>query len=301
MSTTDILIKNLAKTLTDVPEKRTKAYDTQAEVRRIEGNTAWVHIPGGVDETPVQLTTSAKKGDIVQVRVSGGRAWLYGNASAPPTDDTKANEADKKAGTAHVVAVEAKDTADVAEVKAVVAKETAESILVYDHSYVLQTIDNELWAVFTAAVYQGGKNIITRFPEDMFAWYIKSENSITGTTDKQFLNTGYQTQVKLKDCGYGSEVISIFSPNEDSELLSSDESNLTDSSNTNYTVRSSGESVRVRDLQTSTNLYDAEKIMVVGISDEHLITAETLYNYILSNLNNDFSVIYCGSATELVG
>lgn len=66
---------------------KTSGYDTQAEVVRVDGNTAWVHIPGGVDETPVALTIAAKEGDTVQVRVSGGAAWLVGNASAPPTDD----------------------------------------------------------------------------------------------------------------------------------------------------------------------------------------------------------------------
>lgn len=76
---------------------KTQGYDTQAEVRRVEGGTAWVHIPGGVDETPVKLTIDAKTGDTVQVRVSGGRAFLVGNATAPPTDNTVANEANSKA------------------------------------------------------------------------------------------------------------------------------------------------------------------------------------------------------------
>ena len=71
-------------------DRKTSAYDTQATIRRIEGNTAWVHIPGGVDETPVQMTINAKEGDQVQVRVSGGRAFLVGNATAPPTDDSYA-------------------------------------------------------------------------------------------------------------------------------------------------------------------------------------------------------------------
>lgn len=90
----NVLAKELAKA---IPSKsKTSPYDTQAVVKRIDGDIAWVHIPGGVDETPVQLTTNAKKGDIVQVRVSGGRAWLYGNSTNPPTDDTKANEVGKK-------------------------------------------------------------------------------------------------------------------------------------------------------------------------------------------------------------
>ena len=73
-------------------DRKTSAYDTQATIRRIEGNTAWVHIPGGVDETPVQMTINAKEGDQVQVRVSGGRAFLVGNATAPPTDDSYARQ-----------------------------------------------------------------------------------------------------------------------------------------------------------------------------------------------------------------
>lgn len=94
------IAKDFANTLRNTNTKKPTPYDTQAEVRRVDGDTAWVHIPGGVDETPVQLTTSAKKGDVVQVRVSGGRAWLYGNATSPPTDDTKADEVDKKTAVA---------------------------------------------------------------------------------------------------------------------------------------------------------------------------------------------------------
>ena len=74
-------------------KERTSAYDTTATVKRVEGNTAWVHIPGGVDETPVKLTISAKEGDQVQVRVSGGSAFMVGNGMNPPTDDTLANSA----------------------------------------------------------------------------------------------------------------------------------------------------------------------------------------------------------------
>lgn len=87
------------------------AYDTQATVRRIEGSTAWVHINGGVDETPVELTIAAKVGDSVQIRISGGRAFIIGNKTAPPTDDTIAIEAEKQAKTAKRSAKEAYDMA----------------------------------------------------------------------------------------------------------------------------------------------------------------------------------------------
>ena len=82
--------KDLVKILKESDKKGTEPYDTEATVKRIDGSTAWVHIPGGVDETPVQLTIGSRVGDKVQVRVSGGRAWLVGNASAPPTDDSTA-------------------------------------------------------------------------------------------------------------------------------------------------------------------------------------------------------------------
>lgn len=101
---------DLIKDMTDAikataQEKKTSAYDTTATITRIEANgTAWVHIPGGVEETPVKLTISAKPGDTVQLRVGGGSAWLVGNQTAPPTDDTQANKAQetakKAAGTA---------------------------------------------------------------------------------------------------------------------------------------------------------------------------------------------------------
>lgn len=124
MSSTDTLVKNLVKTLMD-SNNSPSPYDTTAEVRRIDGDTAWVHIPGGVDETPVQLTTNAKKGDMVQVRVSGGRAWLYGNVTSPPTDDTKAIQAEKKAVVADEHAADAMDSASIAKQAADSAVEDA--------------------------------------------------------------------------------------------------------------------------------------------------------------------------------
>lgn len=84
------LVRQFAEAIRATSKQTTSAYDTSATVTRIEGSTAWVHIPGGVDETPVKLTIDAKPGDTVQVRVGGGKAWLTGNATAPPTDDSMA-------------------------------------------------------------------------------------------------------------------------------------------------------------------------------------------------------------------
>lgn len=94
-------------------EPKTSAYDTEAEVVRIEGSVAWVHISGGVDETPVAMTISAEPGDTVRVRVSGGTAWLMGNDTAPPTDDKKAIAAQQMAAQAVTSASEAIKNVDV--------------------------------------------------------------------------------------------------------------------------------------------------------------------------------------------
>lgn len=112
------LVKELAKVLKKETAKEVKPYDTSAEVVRIEGGTAWVHIPGGVDETPVDLTINAQVGDTVQLRVSGGNAWIVGNKTAPPTDDRVAIKAQGTADVANVAAQNAVKSADNAEAAA---------------------------------------------------------------------------------------------------------------------------------------------------------------------------------------
>ena len=100
-----------AKTIKDfisiIKEDKTTVgpYDTTATVVRVEGSTAWVHIPGGVDETPVAMSVNVQAGDTVRVRVSGGQAWVTGNDTAPPTDDAVAKVAKIQAEEANETAV----------------------------------------------------------------------------------------------------------------------------------------------------------------------------------------------------
>ena len=110
MVTIDKLAKDFADALAQ--KKGTEAFDTQATVRRVEEDTLWVHIPGGTDETPVAKTINAAPGDVVQIRVGGGRAWAVGNATAPPTDNTVANAAASAASESLEKATIAKDTAE---------------------------------------------------------------------------------------------------------------------------------------------------------------------------------------------
>ena len=96
-------------------DKGPKPYDTTAEVVRVEDGVAWVHIDGGVEETPAELTINAVKGDRVKVRLVGGQAFLIGNGTAPPTDDRVANNALGVATGARTVAVDAEKVANVTE------------------------------------------------------------------------------------------------------------------------------------------------------------------------------------------
>ena len=110
-------VENTAKDLVEALKggKTTSAYDTSATVTRIDDSILWVHIPGGVEETPIKRTIGASVGDEVQVRVSNGQAWVVGNASAPPTDDTRANYAVNLAAEAAENAIVAQNAANAAQ------------------------------------------------------------------------------------------------------------------------------------------------------------------------------------------
>ena len=126
-SNMDKLAKELKKEMSASDGRKPKPYDTQAEVLRVEDGTAWVHIPGGVEETPVRLTIDAKKGDTVNVHVGNGTAWITGNSTRPPTDDTTAISAKSDASRAMSVGEMALNAANDAENEAQRAKVAADS------------------------------------------------------------------------------------------------------------------------------------------------------------------------------
>ena len=112
------LAEKLSQAMSESEARKPKPYDTKAVVKRIDNNTAWVELPGGESETPVQKTSNARVGDEVIVRLSGGRAWLLGNNTSPATDDTKANRAIDNAAMAQVSANSALASANTAQMAA---------------------------------------------------------------------------------------------------------------------------------------------------------------------------------------
>jgi hypothetical protein len=86
--------------------------------------------------------------------------------------------------------------------------------------------------------------------------------------------------------GYGGHVIGRYTTSQDSELLTENDDLLTDSNDNPITARtSSGESVRVSDLTVATTIYSTEKLMVVGLGEEHLVSFATLQDYLNANLD----------------
>lgn len=67
--------------------------DYTATVSRVDKGVAYVQISGAeITDTPVSMSVDAKPGDVVRVRVNNGKAWLTGNDSRPPTNDSEQME-----------------------------------------------------------------------------------------------------------------------------------------------------------------------------------------------------------------
>ena len=159
--------------------------------------------------------------------------------------------------------------------------------LIYDHTYeyVRDTNNKPIGANFTAYLYRGGVDVKTEYPSSSFTWYLKKEEKETGAVTEELIGTGYTCHVDLATCGYGAEVIGKFTLVDDANALSVNSDNLTDINNENFSVRATGESIRVRDLTVSTTIFPTDKIMIVGGEDEHLVSIDSLQAYLNANLD----------------
>ena len=135
MSKIDQLVKTIVKAIEERDKKKTRALDTVATVVRVDDDYAWVRLAGSDMETPVKQTISVKKGDTVQVRASKGKAWIVGNETAPPTDDTLAKKALQQADKAGNTARKASDMAIVADVMWYLASAQDEGVTVEDEGW----------------------------------------------------------------------------------------------------------------------------------------------------------------------
>ncbi len=161
-----------------------------------------------------------------------------------------------------------------------------DSTLIYDHTYEFNQAKTQ--ATFTAHLFQGGVDIAPTYAEadpSPFTWYRKSETPDEQGNTTIYLGSGLTCVVNMSDMGYGSHIIGKFTTPNESELLDSNDNNLTTSEDDNLIARTpSGDSVRVSDLSVATVLYSTDKLMVVGPEDEHLVTISTIQAYLEANL-----------------
>lgn len=191
MSVYDDTLKGLAGVIKSGTQPKTQAYDTPATVRRVEDGVAYVHIEGGVDETPVSLSIDAKPGDTVMLRVSGGRGWIIGNATAPPTDDTVAKQAkekvDETAQALNIVSEVANEARDTAKEGKAIAEATNQyfwtdtngahvALTPKDTDPNGATGFNSLWNMLGLLLRNGG-NILAQFGQNGIAFYDGNGNN----------------------------------------------------------------------------------------------------------------------------
>lgn len=164
--------------------------------------------------------------------------------------------------------------------------------LIYDHTCEIVQSDGtvagetsgEDVAVFTARLYKGGVDVAgtSGYPASQFSWYLRSEDDVEGTLA---LSGSLTFRMRLAEVGYGTHVIGKFATLEQADLLDEDDEPLTTSDDEQLVVRTpAGDSVRVSDLSVETTLYPTEKLMVVGASDEHLVTVSTLQEAIAPSI-----------------
>lgn len=148
-------LDDLAKMMVDIIEKRNskrpRALDTVGTVSRVDDDYVWVKFAGSEEETPVKETIKAKKGDIVQVRASNGSAWIVGNETSPPSDDTLAQEAYNNSDKASRTAQRASDTTVVGDTMYYLASDQDEGVTTEDEGWTVepQELSEEypyLWA-----------------------------------------------------------------------------------------------------------------------------------------------------------
>ena len=148
--------------------------------------------------------------------------------------------------------------------------------LIYDHTY---EVVNGV-ATFQAQLYRGGVDVHTQYNEEQFLWFYKKSDDTTLyplNTGSYADNKGYSCTVDLSVMGYGGHVVGKFTSSNDSPILTENDDNLTDENDHSFTARTeSGNSVRVSDLSVSTTIYPTDKVMIVGLEDEHLVTIQTL-------------------------
>lgn len=192
-------IDDLAKLIVDIIEKKDskkpRALDTVGTVTRVDGDYAWIRLAGSEEETPVKETITVKKGDKVQVRASKGSAWIVGNETAPPTDDTLAKKAMSQANKAGQTAKRASDLTIVNDTLYYLASDQDEGVTVEDEGWTKepQEVTESLPYLWAYHDYERGNGKHFKSEPMIIAMYAEDGKGIDTLTTYYALGTSTST------------------------------------------------------------------------------------------------------------
>ena len=195
MNWIDRMAKVVLQSIQEQEKHKTQPLDTVGEVKRVDDDYAWIQFAGATEPTPVKKTISVKKGDKVPVRVSKGSAWIVGNETAPPTDDTLAKKAMSQANKAGQTAKRASDLTIVNDTLYYLASDQEEGVTTEDEGWTKepQEVTESLPYLWAYHDYERGNG--THFKSDpvIIAMYAGDGKDIDTLTTYYALGTSTTT------------------------------------------------------------------------------------------------------------
>lgn len=195
MNWIDRMAKVVLQSIQEQEKHKTQPLDTVGEVKRVDDDYAWIQFAGATEPTPVKKTISVKKGDKVPVRVSKGSAWIVGNETAPPTDDTLAKKAMSQANNAGRTAKRASDLSIIADVMYYLASDQEEGVTVEDEGWTKepQEVTESLPYLWAYHDYERGNGTHFKSEPVIIAMYAEDGKGIDTFTTYYALGTSTST------------------------------------------------------------------------------------------------------------
>lgn len=195
MNWIDRMAKVVLQSIQEQEKHKTQPLDTVGEVKRVDDDYAWIQFAGATEPTPVKKTISVKKGDKVPVRVSKGSAWIVGNETAPPTDDTLAKKAMSQANNAGRTAKRASDLSIIADVMYYLASDQEEGVTTEDEGWTKepQEVTESLPYLWAYHDYERGNGKHFKSEPVIIAMYAEGGKGIDNLTTYYALGTSTST------------------------------------------------------------------------------------------------------------
>lgn len=195
MNWIDRMAKVVLQSIQEQEKHKTQPLDTVGEVKRVDDDYAWIQFAGATEPTPVKKTISVKKGDKVPVRVSKGSAWIVGNETAPPTDDTLAKQALSQANNAGRTAKRASDLSIIADVMYYLASDQEEGVTVEDEGWTKepQEVTESLPYLWAYHDYERGNGKHFKSEPVIIAMYAEDGKGLDTLTTYYALGTSTST------------------------------------------------------------------------------------------------------------